>query len=363
MHGRASGADKVGVHADRRITSARVAQRSAREPCRACLRTRLAGPSFALVCLGAGLLLIGLLGVGPGEPAATDERVAILVGRAGPHQAAAESLQRHLKKAGIAVQTFVLPEDGRAESDKFEDQVRTFRPSVIAAGGGAATLRALDAVPKVPVVFFMVPNVHDAPFVAKDYRERDRIAGVTSDIDPAALIAWALRTCPGLGRLAVPCSEHTDKTVTTLVAAGKRKEVRVMPVRARQDEFPKLIDKLNESEADGVLMIPDARVYNSPNVQRLLLWGVRQKKPVWTFSEKVVKAGAYGGVCVDAAAVGRQAAGLVARVLEGEKPESIGIHYADDPTQAVNVHTAAMLGLGVELGELSAKVRRFGDRR
>jgi hypothetical protein len=40
-------------------------------------------------------------------------------------------------------------------------------PTVIATAGGTATFVALDKVPDVPVVFFMVPNVLDAGFMAE----------------------------------------------------------------------------------------------------------------------------------------------------------------------------------------------------
>jgi len=52
---------------------------------------------------------------------------------------------------------------------------------------------------------------------------------------------------------------------------------------------------LNKADYDSVLMVPDVQVFNAASVKRLLLWGVRQKTPVWGFSENVIKAGALAG--------------------------------------------------------------------
>ncbi len=90
-------------------------------------------------------------------------------------------------------------------------------------------------------------------------------------------------------------------------------------------------------------MIPDARVYNSTTIQRLLLWGLRQKKPVWTFSANIVKAGALAGMFSDAGKTARQTAELAGGILGGVAPGKIGLRYARDVGTAVNVRTAKMI--------------------
>ena len=124
---------------------------------------------------------------------------------------------------------------------------------------------------------------------------------------------------------------------------------------------PKAVEELNARECNSVLMIPDAGVYNVPNVQRLLLWGIRQKKPVWAFSASIVKAGALGGQYADAETVGQQAAELVKKVRSSTNPTQIGFQYPRRVGRAVNERTAKLIGLRLSESLLNADIVRYGE--
>ncbi|MCK4342480.1 MAG: hypothetical protein KAY37_12240, partial [Phycisphaerae bacterium] len=289
-------------------------------------------------------------------------RVAILFGAKGPYQTAADALAEELRAGGYESILIEWPAGDGEEREKALQQVVDFKPTVVATGGTTATMRALEAVPEVPVVFFMVPNALDAPFLADNFPARKRVAGIASDIDPAQQIDWLKRTSPMTGKTAVLCSSHSQRTAAALEKAGRDRGLVVTALPAARDEFPKAIDALNNGRYEGVLMIPDARVYNSPNVQRLLLWGARQKKPIWTFSPNVVKAGAFTGLYCDSKAIGKQAAQMIKDVVGGKKPETIGLQYPRSIGRAVNVHMAEMIGIALNDEEFNSKVVRLGDR-
>ncbi len=320
-------------------------------------------------CLPQVVLAVWLC-IGPAAlvPAAElSGRVAILYGAKGPYRAAADAIAQDLKAAGRDVELVELSEAADdAERQRVLDRLARSKPALVATGGAIATAEALRVLPNTPVVFFMVPNALDAPFLAPDYAERRRLAGVTSDISPSDQLTWIARTRPEAKIIAVLSSSRTERTVAALEKAGQQRGITITRIAAAQDKFPEAIDTLDAHDCQGVLMVPDAQVYNSPNVERLLLWGVRGKKPVWAFSENVVTAGAFAGIYSDPAAVGKQAAGVILRVLKGTDIATVGLQYPQGMGQsvhaAINVHTAEMIEVPLDEKLFAGGVTRVGGR-
>jgi ABC-type uncharacterized transport system substrate-binding protein len=188
------------------------------------------------------------------------------------------------------------------------------------------------------------------------------VAGVTSDIDPVVQAEWVALTRPGTNRLAVLYSARTRRTAEAIRRAGSARRLEVQLISADRDAFPQAIDALNRSDCDGVLMIPDAGVYNSPNVQRLLLWGARRNTPIWAFSANVLKAGAYSGLYCDSRSVGLQAARIVRQVAQGTPPDRIGVEYPRAIERAINLHTAEMIGARPDRQTLPSDTQYMGAR-
>ncbi len=310
----------------------------------------------------AVLGIMSVLGAVSASGQSEAARVAIIFGAKSPYRTASEALSAQLTGSGHQTTSLELPAgDGGARQDALRRALE-FKPTIIATGGADATTLVLENTTDVPVVFFMVPNALNAPFMARGGLAQQRLAGVTSDIDPATQMDWIVRMHSSARNIAVLCSPRSQRTTAALVEAGRRRGVSVVPVLARRDEFPKAIEALNQSQSTGVVMIPDADVYNSPNVQRLLLWGLRQKKPVWTFSPNVVKAGAFAGFYCDSAEVGKQAAEIVRQIVQGKKPGGIGLQYAHTVGTGVNAHTAEMIGARLDESVFGADVERLGSQ-
>lgn len=311
----------------------------------------------ALLCPVLALLLPDALAAGDSE------RIVVLITSKAPYHAAADEIVKRLSADGRNCELTVVPGgDAHAQREVFE-RLRKSPPTVIVTGGATMTAEALAAIPDAPIVFFMTPNVLDADFLRQDSAHRDRVAGVPSDVAPAQQVDWIRQTRPNCKRIAVICSTHTRGTAEALKAAARERGIEITPVHAQRDRFPAAIDTLNEGGFDGVVMIPDAQVYNSPTVQRLLLWGLRQKRSVWAFSDKVVKAGALAGIYSDPAQVGNQAAELVQEILHGKDPQSIGLRYPRGPGRAVNMHTAEMIGVEFDRHAVASHVKKFGERK
>jgi ABC-type uncharacterized transport system substrate-binding protein len=113
-------------------------------------------------------------------------------------------------------------------------------------------------------------------------------------------------------------------------------------------------------DADVLLAVPDPQVYNSHNIQNILLTSFRAKVPLVAFSPAYVRAGALLALHVTPAQVGLQAATLARGVLQG-KPLPSTPQYSQDFSVAINEHVAHSLGLTLNADELREQMRRVGS--
>lgn len=315
---------------------------------------------IASVCLCVALLSAGPLRA---EPAP----VALVLTPAPAYQEAAATIQRLLAAKGHRCTTTILPAARAAEaageeapstaptSAPAEDaeqrgqqallRLAAERPQVIVAVGSSAASLAIQAVPDTPVVFCMVPNALDRPFLAPGGPHLKRLTGVATDIAPEQQIQAILRFSPKVTNLGILCSPRSKRTVDAVVAAGRARDLVVTPILAHRDRFADAVQALSDKGCHGVLMIADAEVYNAANVQALLLWGIRGSRPVWTFSPKLVKSGAFAGVYAEDGDLAVQTAALVQKVLAGEDVARLTIQYPSKARTAVNERTAGLIGI------------------
>lgn len=234
------------------------------------------------------------------------------------------------------------------------------RPSMLVTIGATATTVAAKSLPDLPIVFCMVPNGLDLLDSLRASTTAHRLAGITTNISPEDELAWVRRVTPRVDRIGVLHTARTERTVEVLAQAGRGIGLEVVPIKACKDAFPEAIDALNRKDCDAVLMIADAYVYNVANVQRLLLWGLRNRRAVWAFSEKLVKAGALAAVYGEHGRVDDQLVKLIKRIRNGAKLQRIGIEYAADACTAVNERTAEMIGVRVGAQQLEQMTQRYG---
>ena len=157
--------------------------------------------------------------------------------------------------------------------------------------------------------------------------------------------------------------ERTRKTVESIVQAAAHADITVVRIPARLDQFPAAIAELDAKGCDGVLMVADSEVYNAASVQRLLLWGVRSRKPVWAFSPNIVRAGAFAAVYSEPEPMARQVNQMVTKLLAGENPKKLGVQHPDKVLRAANERTAELIGIPLAKDVLDTLEARFGQKK
>lgn len=204
----------------------------------------------------------------------------------------------------------------------------------------------------------MISNVFDA-LAATTNEYKQRVAGVTTDMNPADQLKWLRRLNPSIQHICVPHSDRSIRTAQSIKTAGAELGLTVSLIETDKDDFARTVDDLTSRKCDAVLMIADAEIYNTVSIKRLLIWGIRQKRPVWAFSENFVKAGALGCLSTEPEAIGRQIALVVLHIVKGTKPAKIGIVYPNQVKVSYNERTAKLIDLSPPSGALEG-VNIFG---
>ncbi len=288
-------------------------------------------------------------------------RVALLYRDQAGHREVVPSIENLLKRRGYACVSIKLPKaHDEAAQQRALRQLVEANPTIVASGGTKATLLALQTLPDIPVVYFMVPNALDAPFMAEDNPYRQRVAGITTDVSPEDQLDWILTLVPDAGRIGIPHSKRSARTASTIKSMAASRGIVVKLIPADKNSFADTVDRLNQAACDSALMIPDAAVYNSVSVQRLLLWGIRQKKPVLAFSANVVKAGALGAVYTDSQRTGEQVATLVQKITNGMPITEMSLEYPKHTSSAISERTAELISVSLHRRVLPARTVRFG---
>jgi putative tryptophan/tyrosine transport system substrate-binding protein len=326
------------------------------------------------VTAALALCLLGLA-LSAGSANAAGTRVAIVLSPHEIYRGAASTIDTILTTKDQSVVVFELPKSEQApapstqptstapadpEVDAILRQVTESKPSVIVTLGEAASLFVADRIPRTPVVYSMITNAFDFSLTDKKDPRHSRVAGVTIDILPRQQIEWIHTVEPDARNIGLLCSDRSRQTAEVIKQAGQPKGLVITVIETRKDDFIKAVEELSARQCDGVLIIPDAQIYNAASVRRLLLWGIRSKKAVWAFSEPAVKAGALAGLYTDYDSVARQTAELVTNILAGSSPVSIGLQHPVEVRRAVNERTAEMIGVSLSKEARDAATTRFG---
>jgi putative tryptophan/tyrosine transport system substrate-binding protein len=111
------------------------------------------------------------------------------------------------------------------------------------------------------------------------------------------------------------------------------------------DELKKSFENLQKEEGDALFHIPDDLVESEAD---FIFQTARQKKLPTMFNEEhwAIKGalGAYGPSYYE---MGRQAAGLVDKILKGQKPENLPVELARKFDLVINMRTANAIGLTI----------------
>jgi putative ABC transport system substrate-binding protein len=219
---------------------------------------------------------------------------------------------------------------------------------LVFTSGDAAIQAAYNASETVPIVFTQVGDalIHRLPQIG--HNVKGIITGVSSlNIKLAPKRLEFLKTlAPGLRRVWIvyPAGDASAlAAVKEAEGAAARLKLQVVgrPVFTAED----VVRALNDTSSGDALLAPDNDTLDIPAA--ILERSLRSRLPAVFPTALWVEHGGLVSYGPEYYAQGVQAARLVAKILRGARPQDLPVESADKIDLAVNLKTAAFLGLTV----------------
>jgi putative ABC transport system substrate-binding protein len=212
----------------------------------------------------------------------------------------------------------------------------------------AATQAAKHATTSVPIVFTLVGDPVAAGLVDKLARPGGNVTGVSSlQTELVAKRLEVLRTLAPAVRRAWLVYSGVDLSTTPMIGkaleAGQRMGLEVLPKGVV--DAPGLKHALRDIRRDDALLATEG---SNPDLAIAIIEQSRASRVPAVFGTALWVG--YGGLASygpDYYAQGVQAAGLVAKILHGARPQDLPIEGSEKIDLAVNLRTAEFLGLTV----------------
>ncbi len=239
------------------------------------------------------------------------DMVVVVSGQAKPYHEANRAVRQQLRDEQVKVYTITLKQftHNDAATQKVEQA-----DSIIAIGTPAALAIHGREDLKSRMAYCMVSHMAGAKFT-----EAGSFYGVTTVVPLDVQVKWIKRVLPkarhvGMLHDAKDASGRklVEQLRATLPDGWKLTAVDVN----RYQGIAAAIDALFDANVDVVWTQPDAKLYRMATVKALLLASLRQRVPVFGFSNQFVKAGALCGVAVMPKDQGQQVAQMAIEKLK-----------------------------------------------
>lgn len=220
---------------------------------------------------------------------------------------------------------------------------RAAHPFVIATVGTSATERAQKEFPSTPIVFAAVLYPHLSGFEVAARKGGQPITGASLDIPYHIQFRHFKQIVPSLKRIGLLYTVNTESLAKAAVKAAADSGLQLIAIKLLSErDLPNAVDSLSRS-CQGIWSLADQSVFTPQATRYILINTLRHGIPVMGFSRNVVESGALFALDFDYKAVGRQAGDMVAAILSGTSPTSLGVTVPDIIWFHYNEKTAAHL--------------------
>jgi len=263
------------------------------------------------------------------------------------HRAALESFIQGIGGAKPVVVKYHL--DGQPNRGmEMAREIRRSNPDLILAMGTTAALAAKREIKDIPIVFCMVLNPVDSGLVESMRSPGGSVTGASLDI-PLEMqfkhIKMLIKDLKSIGVIYNP--EETGVLVQDAVKIARRNNLSLTAKAVSSErEVPGALRSLL-SKVDALWSVADGTVFGSQSTQHILLNTLRTGTPFVGLSPSFVKAGALMALSCDYSDIGKQAAEMADRVLQGENPGYIPVAIPRKVSLCINLKTAKHIGLRI----------------
>lgn len=254
------------------------------------------------------------------------------------YQETVASFRAHIP-SNLDVNTFDL--EGRLDrAQEIGERIRAGHPQLVFAVGLKAALVAKAELPDMPILFSMVvnPDAHGLP--------TSNMVGIRHKTSLLLQLEHIHTLAPKAQRIGLLYDKQKTGALVN-DARAKAKQLSLQLVTAsisRPDDIAETLRSLLP-KIDLLWILQDSMTLTEESVDVLLQSSLRQKIPVFTFSTAMVRQGALGALVIPPSDTGRQAAQVAQAMLKQQGPSTPALLEPDHPQFALNMNTAAFLGL------------------
>lgn len=276
--------------------------------------------------LAGGLLLLASRPAGAGG-------VAVLRSSDLPvYTRTVEAIRRAYPESLTEVTLTDLPPDQAIE------RVGAGNPEIVVAVGLKAATLVRDRMPRVPMVYCMVPSPERHDLVGS------RITGVSADIPPVLELTLLHETAPDAKRVGVMVGRNSDDWLKLAEPAAAKLGVTLEVARVESiDQLGPRVRALLD-HVDALWMPADADVATPEAFRFAMAEALKHRLPFFTFAPALVRAGAYAAATPDLDWVAGRIVEAVRRVQSGERAGDVPSIEVKRVKLVANLSTARALG-------------------
>jgi putative ABC transport system substrate-binding protein len=248
----------------------------------------------------------------------------------------AEALRGFRTSCNATVHELVISE---LNGEDVAAEVRRRKPDLILAMGMDALLK-VRKIKEKPVVYLMVLNPDSA------LHGENNITGISMVIPPEKQLVHFRKILPRLKRVGLIYNpKNTGHLVARAVKAADRAGIELKTLKVnKQGDFPELLNSM-KGNIDAYWMLPDSMIITPQSIEYLILFSMRNGTPVFTFSDKYLRMGAFLSLEINTFTMGKQAGEMARKILSGVSVAEIPGLDASDAILSVNQKVAQKLGI------------------
>jgi len=235
----------------------------------------------------------------------------------------------------------------KAMAEKLAQQ----KPDMIVTSSTSATMAAAKATEgtRIPVVFLSAGN---AQKLIKNFASSgSNLAGISSASMELVGKRFELlkELAPKTKKIAMPI-DSKGINYSTIVSETKQAAAKmgftVWEITVNtSEELVKASSAITRKEADAIFIAPDSLI--SDGVEGLIKQAIQERLPLIASLLALVKRGCLASYAADYAALGRQGAVLVDKILKGTRPSDLPIELPYKLNLALNLKTAKAIELKI----------------
>ncbi len=218
------------------------------------------------------------------------------------------------------------------------------RPDLIFTIGTRVTKIVKNLASDIPIVFIMVFEPHNNQILDVAGEPTNTITGIVLEIPVEKHLNYIQKILPDKKRVGLLYnSQHSDKFITEMKSKMSGRDIEIVAINVSSTKMvPAALQQL-ENKIDAFWMITDPTIIEKNSRQQILLFWLKKNIPIIGIAPNYVKAGALYCLTPESYEMGRQAAEMGSRIIDGANPRDIQIQYPQAFTVTYNSEKASSL--------------------